>query len=73
MAPNPQCSALAAAKEKSGLSYAAIAQKIGKSEQHVIDICTGQQAPTTDEFNNLAKALGISAGTAPHDSAHKTV
>ena len=37
MAPNPQCSALAAAKERKGFSYADIATKIGKSEQHVID------------------------------------
>lgn len=36
-APNPQCSALAAAKQRSGLSYADIATKINKSEQHVID------------------------------------
>ncbi|KAF7353784.1 Short-chain dehydrogenase/reductase family protein [Mycena venus] len=57
--PPPQCSALAAAKERSGLSYTAIAGKIGKSEQHVIDICTGAQKPTTEEFNALAEALDI--------------
>jgi hypothetical protein len=56
MAPDPQCTAVAAAKDKSGLyskivdrvvptdtllfsglSYGQIAQRIGKSEQHVID------------------------------------
>ncbi|KAJ7042077.1 hypothetical protein C8F04DRAFT_1078222 [Mycena alexandri] len=72
MAPNPQCSALAAAKDRSaGLSYSDIAGKIGKSEQHVIDICTGTQRPTTEEFNALAKALGIQS-QAPAISAHTT-
>ncbi|KAJ7348943.1 hypothetical protein DFH08DRAFT_863890 [Mycena albidolilacea] len=61
MAPNPQCSALASAKNKSGMSYADIAGKIGKSEQHVIDICTGSEKPTPDEFNALARTLGIQA------------
>ncbi|KIY72286.1 hypothetical protein CYLTODRAFT_55878 [Cylindrobasidium torrendii FP15055 ss-10] len=72
MAPNPQCAALAAAKEKSGLSYAQIATKIGDTEDRVIAICTGSQKPTSSEFNNLAKALGITS-EAPHDSAHATV
>ncbi|KAI0777668.1 hypothetical protein BD413DRAFT_186323 [Trametes elegans] len=71
MAPNPQCAALAAAKDKKGLSYAQIAQQIGKSEQHVIDICTGQSVPTTDEFNALARVLGITEQP-PHDAAHTT-
>jgi len=71
MAPNPQCAALAAAKDKSRMSYADIAGKIGKSEQHVIDICTGTQRPTADEFNALAKALGIQS-QAPATSAHAT-
>jgi len=51
--------ALAAAKTKSGLSYTQIAQRIGLSEQRVIDICTGAQRPTTTEFNALAQALGV--------------
>ncbi|KAI0323755.1 hypothetical protein GY45DRAFT_1376092 [Cubamyces sp. BRFM 1775] len=71
MAPNPQCAALAAAMQKQGLSYAQVAQKIGKSEQHVIDICTGAATPTTDEFNALARALGITSAP-PHDAAHST-
>ncbi|KAJ7144912.1 hypothetical protein C8R43DRAFT_1130335 [Mycena crocata] len=71
MAPSPQCSALAAAKDRSGLSYGDIAAKIGKSEQHVIDICTGAQKPTTEEFNALARALGIQS-QAPAISAHTT-
>ncbi|KAJ7460863.1 hypothetical protein B0H11DRAFT_2227892 [Mycena galericulata] len=71
MAPNPQCSALAAAKDRSGLSYGDIAAKIGKSEQHVVDICTGAQKPTTEEFNALARALGIQS-SAPAISAHAT-
>ncbi|GLB40940.1 putative helix-turn-helix XRE-family like proteins [Lyophyllum shimeji] len=69
MAPDPQCTALAAAKEKSGLSYADIAQKINKSEQHVIDICTGKQKPNKDEFDALAKALNITAPV-PRDNSH---
>uniref|UniRef100_D8QLY3 mRNA export factor GLE1 n=1 Tax=Schizophyllum commune (strain H4-8 / FGSC 9210) TaxID=578458 RepID=D8QLY3_SCHCM len=59
MAPDPQCSALAAAMHKSGLSYAQIAAKINKPEQHVIDVCTGTVKPTEAEFNALAGALGI--------------
>jgi len=71
MAPNPQCSALAAAKTRSNMSYADIANKIGQSEQHVIDICTGTQKPTTNEFNALATALGIQS-QAPAIAAHAT-
>ncbi|KAK7035905.1 hypothetical protein R3P38DRAFT_3183716 [Favolaschia claudopus] len=71
MAPNPQCAALAAAKDRTGMSYAQIAGKLGKTEQHVIDICTGSSRPTTDEFNALAKVLGIQ-DSPPHDSAHAT-
>ncbi|EKM53228.1 uncharacterized protein PHACADRAFT_259437 [Phanerochaete carnosa HHB-10118-sp] len=71
MAPNPQCAALAAAKEKQGLSYADIAAKIGKPEQHVIDVCTGKVTPTSEEFNSLATALDIKERP-PHDAAHAT-
>ncbi|PIL27492.1 transcription factor [Ganoderma sinense ZZ0214-1] len=71
MAPNPQCAALAAAKDKKGLSYAQIAEKIGQSEAHVVDVCTGKIQPTQDEFNALARALDITQSP-PSDSAHKT-
>ncbi|TBU45437.1 hypothetical protein BD309DRAFT_956168 [Dichomitus squalens] len=71
MAPNPQCAALAAAKERKGLSYAQIAAQIGKSEQHVIDVCTGATQPTQAEFDALARVLGITSAP-PHDSAHAT-
>jgi len=72
MAPNPQCAALAAAKDKKGLSYAEIAGKLGISEQRVVDICTGAAVPTTGEFNSLANVLDITS-PAPRDSAHVTV
>ncbi|KAK0235029.1 hypothetical protein EDD85DRAFT_64258 [Armillaria nabsnona] len=72
MAPNPQCAALAAAKEKKGISYAAIASQIGDSEQRVIDICTGKVKATSTEFNAIAQVLGISSSGAPHDGAHAT-
>ncbi|KIP09348.1 hypothetical protein PHLGIDRAFT_126367 [Phlebiopsis gigantea 11061_1 CR5-6] len=71
MAPNPQCAALAAAKERKGLSYAAIAEKIGQSEERVVQICTGADHPTPAEFNALASALDIKQ-SAPHDAAHAT-
>jgi len=71
MAPNPQCVALANAKEKKGWSYAQIAKQIGKSEQHVIDVCTGKATPTKQEFDDLAAVLDIK-DVAPHDSAHAT-
>ncbi|KAK0475827.1 hypothetical protein IW261DRAFT_1567615 [Armillaria novae-zelandiae] len=72
MAPNPQCAALAAAKEKKGVSYATIASQIGDSEQRVIDICTGKVKPTSTEFNAIAQVLGISSTSAPHDGVHAT-
>ncbi|KAJ7778682.1 hypothetical protein DFH07DRAFT_795573 [Mycena maculata] len=71
MAPNPQCAALAAAKARTGLSYADIAARIDKTEQHVIDICTGKQRPTSSEFNELARVLGIQDAP-PATSAHAT-
>ncbi|KAJ7885401.1 hypothetical protein B0H13DRAFT_2343273 [Mycena leptocephala] len=71
MAPNPQCTALAAAKTKANMSYLDIASKIGTSEQHVIDICTGAQKPTPNEFNALAQVLGIQS-QAPAIAAHTT-
>ena len=37
MAPAPVCTALAAAKERKGLSYSEIASALGRDEQHVID------------------------------------
>ncbi|KAI0916258.1 hypothetical protein AcW1_009916 [Taiwanofungus camphoratus] len=72
MAPSPQCSALAAAKDKKGLSYGQIATQLNVSEQRVIDICTGAAVPTTSEFNSLASVLGIKAPV-PQDSAHVRV
>ncbi|PCH38938.1 hypothetical protein WOLCODRAFT_167714 [Wolfiporia cocos MD-104 SS10] len=72
MAPNPQCSALAAAKDKKGLSYSQIASQIGISEQRVVDICTGAAVATTGEFNSLATVLDIKTPP-PHDSAHAQV
>ncbi|PFH48816.1 hypothetical protein AMATHDRAFT_64577 [Amanita thiersii Skay4041] len=66
---DPMCKAVAAAKARTGLSYADIAGKVGSSEQHVIDICTGSKKPTQAEFDALARALGITTPL-PHDSAH---
>ncbi|KZT08046.1 uncharacterized protein LAESUDRAFT_677285 [Laetiporus sulphureus 93-53] len=72
MAPNPQCTALAAAKDKKGISYSEIASKLHLSEQRIIDICTGAAVPTTGEFDSLAQVLDIKS-TPPHDSAHVRV
>ncbi|KAF8728522.1 hypothetical protein AX14_006542 [Amanita brunnescens Koide BX004] len=69
MAPHPQCAAVAAAQTKTGLSYAQIASKIGSTEEHVTDICTGKQKPTQSEFEALAVVLEIKSPL-PHDSAH---
>ncbi|KZT02941.1 uncharacterized protein LAESUDRAFT_660808 [Laetiporus sulphureus 93-53] len=70
MAPNPQCTALAAAKDKKGaFSYSEIASKLYLSEQRIIDICTGAAVPTTGEFDSLAQILDIKSPP-PHDSAH---
>ncbi|KAF9044224.1 hypothetical protein BJ165DRAFT_1479897 [Panaeolus papilionaceus] len=67
---DPRCTAVANAKKNSGLSYSQIAAKLGKSEQHVIDICTGTSRPNDAEFKALADALGIT-GPLPTDSNHK--
>ncbi|TFK67206.1 hypothetical protein BDN72DRAFT_843377 [Pluteus cervinus] len=65
MAADPQCSAVAAAKARSGLSYAQIAEKVGTTEQHVVDICTGTTKPTAQEYSALAKALNITEELPP--------
>ncbi|KAJ3817408.1 hypothetical protein F5880DRAFT_1604459 [Lentinula raphanica] len=57
---------------RTGMSYKQIATKVGKPEQHVIDVCTGTVKPTAAEFNALATVLGITDAP-PHDSAHATV
>jgi len=69
--PNPQCAALSAAKERTGLSYSQIAQKVNTSEQRIIDICTGAAVPTDAEFQAITVTLGIQ-DRAPNDKAHKT-
>jgi len=70
MAPaDPTCSRVASAKEKSGLSYAQIANKIGQSEQHVINVCTGKTTPTANEYKELADALGMTTQI-PHNAKH---
>ncbi|KAF9527172.1 hypothetical protein CPB83DRAFT_856490 [Crepidotus variabilis] len=71
MSPDPRCSALKSAMEKQGLDYAGLGKKIGKSEKHVEDICTGASRPTDAEFNALSEALGIS--NVPHTGVHSTV
>ncbi|ETW75203.1 hypothetical protein HETIRDRAFT_412431 [Heterobasidion irregulare TC 32-1] len=71
MAPNPQCAALAAAKERKGYSYGQIAQQLGLPEQHIVALCTGTATPTANEFNALARVLDITSPP-PHDAAHAT-
>ncbi|TFY64539.1 hypothetical protein EVG20_g5916 [Dentipellis fragilis] len=71
MAPSPQCTALAAAISRKGVSYGQLAGQLGTTEQHVIDIVTGKTTATTAEFNSLARALGIT-DVPPHDGAHST-
>lgn len=71
-APIPQCAALAAAKERTGLSYSEIATKANTTEQRIIDICTCQVTPTQPEFQAIAAILGIT-DKVPKDDSHKTV
>jgi len=71
MASNPQCAALAAAKDRTGKSYDQIAQEVKTSKQRIIDICTGAAVPTEAEFRAITVALGIQ-DKAPHDKAHTT-
>ncbi|KLO07562.1 hypothetical protein SCHPADRAFT_909362 [Schizopora paradoxa] len=67
---DPRCSALANAMKNKGMSYGQLATKLGTTEQHVSDICTGSTRPTDDEFNQLSGALGIS--NVPHTGVHST-
>ncbi|TRM58988.1 hypothetical protein BD626DRAFT_509380 [Schizophyllum amplum] len=76
MAPEPQCTALASAMHKSGERTAlawhvlrSIAAKINRTEQHVIDVCTGAVRPTMDEFNAIAMALEFQESP-PHTGVH---
>ncbi|PAV18015.1 hypothetical protein PNOK_0650100 [Pyrrhoderma noxium] len=71
MAPAPVCTALAAAKERKGLSYSEIASALGRDEQHVIDVCTGKSKPTDSEFSALARVLDITSQPA-HEGVHST-
>ncbi|KAH8110199.1 hypothetical protein DFH11DRAFT_1514709 [Phellopilus nigrolimitatus] len=72
MAPNPTCSALAAAKDRKGLSYAQIATAVGTDEQTVINACTGQVHPIDAKlFDALARVLDIKAQPA-HTGVHAT-
>ncbi|KAI0030546.1 hypothetical protein K488DRAFT_15047, partial [Vararia minispora EC-137] len=61
MAPDPQCSALNAAMHKKGLSYSQIANRLGTSEQHVVDIFTGNKKATKSEFDSIARVLDITS------------
>ncbi|KIK57332.1 hypothetical protein GYMLUDRAFT_246982 [Collybiopsis luxurians FD-317 M1] len=70
MAPDPKCSAVNAALQRSGMTYGQLASRVGVSEQRVITICTGADRPTDSEFNALASALGMA--NVPHSGAHTT-
>ncbi|KAL9709605.1 hypothetical protein Ac2012v2_007344 [Leucoagaricus gongylophorus] len=70
MAPDPKCSAVNNALMRSGLTYTALANKVGVSEQRVINICTGNDKPTDQEFKALAAALNLS--DVAHTGSHAT-
>ncbi|QRV80252.1 DNA-binding protein helix turn-helix [Ceratobasidium sp. AG-Ba] len=71
MSDETNCAALAAAMEKKGWNHNQVAQAIGKPESYVADVFHGKTKPTTEEFNNITKVLGITAEP-PHDGAHAT-
>jgi len=68
---NSQCKAVAAAMDKSRLSYEQIAREIGgnTTKEHVEGIVKGTTKPTAGEFQALARALKITTPL-PNDSAH---
>jgi len=68
MSANPVCPAVRAAKDKQGISYAQLAEKVGKPEDQVINILSGS-APSQDSVRAVASALNIS-GPVPQDSKH---
>ncbi|KAF9223124.1 hypothetical protein BS17DRAFT_818016 [Gyrodon lividus] len=70
MAPSHECTAVASAMQRKGLSYAQLASQVRSTEQRVQQICTGQVHPTQAEFNSLAQVLGIA--NAPRHAAHAT-
>jgi len=65
------CPAVAAAQKNKNLGPAELAQQLGTSESHVNSVLSGQEKPTSAEFNKLASALDIKQ-SAPADSAHAT-
>jgi len=67
--PNPQCASLAAAKERAGLSYSQIAERVKTSEQRIIDICTGAAVPTNAEFQAITVVLGVQDQAPKHKTA----
>ncbi|KAF8483571.1 hypothetical protein DFH94DRAFT_843192 [Russula ochroleuca] len=54
-----QCTALKSAIERQKVSYKQIAKNVGTTESRIIDIVSGRERPTQQEFNRLATALGI--------------
>ncbi|KAI0001148.1 hypothetical protein BJV77DRAFT_262584 [Russula vinacea] len=54
-----QCTALSNAIARQGVSYAQIAMRVGTTEKRIIDIVSGKERPTQQEFNKLATSLGI--------------
>ncbi|KAF8643452.1 hypothetical protein AX16_009008 [Volvariella volvacea WC 439] len=69
--PHATCAAVAAAQQRTGLTDAQIAEKVGTTEAHITDIITGKTKPTAEEFQKLAVALEIK-DPLPHDAAHST-
>ncbi|KAJ1989551.1 Cyanate hydratase [Dimargaris cristalligena] len=63
----PGCQKLLEAKCRSGLTFEAIAKKVGRDEVWVAALFYGQAQPSKDDINTLAALLNLSAETLVED------
>ncbi|KAF8504518.1 hypothetical protein F5888DRAFT_1656379 [Russula emetica] len=63
------CTALSNAIKAKGHTHSQIAQKVGSTEQRIRDIVGGRERPTQQEFDKLARSLGITSQSIPHATA----
>jgi len=68
MPASPACPAVAAAKERSGVSYAELGRQLGKSEDQVVNLLTSNHADH-EAVAAVAKALHINTPL-PSDPVH---
>ncbi|KAI9511980.1 hypothetical protein F5148DRAFT_1166626 [Russula earlei] len=59
MSSNVQCTALNNAIRAKGYTHSQLADRVGSTPERVTDILSGQAKPTQQEFDSLARTLGV--------------